>query len=248
LSVVRKPQVLLFDAGNTLVFLDHDALALAARLALDELPPGPEVPVGPGLSDLGSLTGTLLRRTEPLAKKSYEAGLSSGMSHEDGWNLYVRTIFEAAGLPSAQATKATLAARAAHDEFNLWRTVPAGLQAALERGLAAGLRYGIVSNSEGKLAELLERLGLAHYFEHVVDSALEGVRKPDPEIFLRALARMQVGAADTMYAGDIPNVDVDGARAAGLDAVLIDTLSHYPDYTGAPRFVSVAALIEALCS
>jgi FMN phosphatase YigB (HAD superfamily) len=58
---------------------------------------------------------------------------------------------------------------------------------------------------------------------------------------------MQVGAADTMYAGDIPNVDVDGARAAGLDAVLIDTLSHYPDYTGAPRFVSVAALVEALC-
>jgi putative hydrolase of the HAD superfamily len=246
--VVRKPQVLLFDAGNTLVFLDHDALAQAARLALDELPPTPEPPHGYGFTDLGHLTGLLLRRTEPLAKKTYEAGLSAGMSHEDGWNLYVRTIFEAAGLSIAQAAQATLAARAAHDQFNLWRTVPAGLQAALERGLAAGLRYGIVSNSEGKLAELLERVGLAHYFEHVVDSALEGVRKPDPEIFLRALARMHVGAADTLYAGDIPNVDVDGARAAGLDAVLIDTLSHYPDYTGAPRFVSAAALIEALCS
>jgi HAD superfamily hydrolase (TIGR01509 family) len=228
-SELRKPQVLLFDAGNTLVFLDHDALAYAAS----ELAP--------------QLTGTLLRRTEPLAKKSYEAGLSSGMSHEEGWLLYVRTIFEAAGLDRPRAVEATLLARAAHDEFNLWRKVPDGLHAALQSGLSAGLRFGIVSNSEGKLMELLERVSIAQYFEHVVDSALEGVRKPDPEIFWRALSRMGVGAADTLYAGDIPNVDVDGARAAGLDAVLIDTLSHYPDYTGAPRFASVSALIETLC-
>jgi HAD superfamily hydrolase (TIGR01509 family) len=230
---LRRPQVLLFDAGNTLVYLDHDALAEAARPVLEDSP--------------RELTGLLLRRTEPLAKKSYEAGLSAGMSHEDGWNLYVRTIFEAAGLDAAQAEQATALARAEHDVFNLWRKVPDGLQQALERGLASGLRYGIVSNSEGKLVELLSRVGLAHYFEHVLDSALEGVRKPDPEIFARALARMHVSAADTMYAGDIPNVDVDGARAAGLDAVLIDTLSHYPDYTGAPRFDSVAALLETLC-
>ena len=90
-------------------------------------------------------------------------------------------------------------------------------------------------------------MSIAQYFEHVIDSTLEGVRKPDPEIFWRALSRMQASAADTMYAGDIPNVDVDGARAAGLDAVLIDTLSHYPDYTSAPRFASVSALIETLC-
>lgn len=233
MSSLRRPRVLLFDAGNTLVFLDHDALAEAARAVLDDPPT--------------ELTGTLLRRTEPLAKKSYEAGLSAGMSHEDGWNLYVRTIFEASGLDAARAGAATEAARVAHDAFNLWRRVPAGLSEALERGLACGLRYGIVSNSEGKLDDLLTRVGLAHYFEHVVDSALEGVRKPDPEIFLRALSRMQASAAETMYAGDIPNVDVDGARAAGLDAVLIDTLAHYPDYGGAPRFSSVAALIEALC-
>jgi putative hydrolase of the HAD superfamily len=242
--VLRRPQVLLFDAGNTLVFLDHEALAQVARLALDELPNAD----GSQVVDLSGLTGSLLRRTEPLAKKSYEAGLSAGMSHEDGWSLYIRTIFEAAGLSSTLAEKATRAARAEHDEFNLWRMVPAGLQEALERGLAAGLRYGIVSNSEGKLVQLLERVGIAHYFEHVVDSALEGVRKPDPEIFVRALARMQASAADSMYAGDIPNVDVDGARGAGIDAVLIDTLAHYPDYAGAPRFTSVAALIETLCS
>jgi FMN phosphatase YigB (HAD superfamily) len=226
---LRVPKVLLFDAGNTLVFLDHDALAAAAR----------EI--------TGGLAGDVLRRAEPLAKKSYEAGLSSGMSHEDGWHLYIRTIFEGAGLGFVEAAEAAAAARRVHDDFNLWRTVPADLVPALERGQAAGLRYGVVSNSEGRLADLLTRVGLLGYFEHVVDSALEGVRKPDPEIFVRALNRMQASAAETMYAGDIPNVDVDGARGAGLDAVLIDTLGHYPVYSGAPRFASVAALIEALC-
>ncbi|MDB4976066.1 MAG: putative hydrolase [Myxococcaceae bacterium] len=229
MSELRRPQVLLFDAGNTLVFLDHDALAYAAHDVAPEL------------------TGIALRRTESLAKKSYEAGLAAGMSHEEGWHLYIRTIFEAAGLPRPLAVEATVLARAAHDEFNLWRKVPDGLHAALQVGLSAGLRYGIVSNSEGRLLELLERVSIAQYFEHVIDSTLEGVRKPDPEIFWRALSRMQASAADTMYAGDIPNVDVDGARAAGLDAVLIDTLSHYPDYAGAPRFASVSALIETLC-
>ena len=229
MTELRRPKVLLFDAGNTLVFLDHDALAYAAS----EVAP--------------DLTGLLLRRTEPLAKKSYEAGLSSGMSHEEGWLLYIRTIFEAAGLERQRAVEATELARAAHDEFNLWRKVPDGLHAALQVGLSVGMRYGIVSNSEGKLRELLERVSIDHYFECVIDSTLEGVRKPDPEIFRRALSRMQVSAADAMYAGDIPNVDIDGARGAGLDAVLIDTLNHYPDYTGAPRFASVSALIEALC-
>lgn len=229
MSIVT-PEVVLFDAGNTLVFLDHEALAESAR------------PTG------STAASTVLRASEPLAKKSYEAGLALGMSHEEGWNLYIRTMFEAAGLAPEATERALQAARAAHDAFNLWRRVPDDLTPALERGRAAGLRYGVVSNSEGKLNELLERVGLLGYFECVIDSALEGVRKPDPEIFRRALTRMSVPASAALYAGDIPNVDVDGARAAALDAVLIDTLGHYPEYAAAPRFASVAALLETLCA
>ena len=95
--------------------------------------------------------------------------------------------------------------------------------------------------------ELFESLGLAAQFELVVDSALEGVRKPDPEIFRRALARMGgVAPSAALYAGDIPSVDVVGARAAGMEGVLIDTFDHFPDYRDAPRFASVSALLAAL--
>ncbi|MFT3927312.1 MAG: HAD family hydrolase [Myxococcales bacterium] len=225
---LEKPALLLLDAGNTVVFLDYDALSEAARQA-----------------DL-EVSANALARAEPLAKRRYEAAMKQGISHEDGWTVHMQAIFEVAGLRESDARRATAAARQEHDQFNLWRRVPDGLGAALERALRAHVRLGVVSNSEGQLAALFERLGLSRYFEHVVDSGLEGVRKPDPEIFRRALARFGIDAKDALYAGDIPQVDVDGARAAGMEAVLVDPFGHYADYAGAPRFPSVVELVRAL--
>ena len=51
-----------------------------------------------------------------------------------------------------------------------------------------------------------------------------------------------------LYAGDIPSVDVDGARAAGLRAALIDPLGFYPQHESSARFASVAELVDALAS
>ena len=59
-------------------------------------------------------------------------------------------------------------------------------------------------------------------FEFVIDSGEVGVEKPDPRIFQIALERMGVSAADALYVGDLYEVDVVGARAAGLDVVLLD--------------------------
>jgi putative hydrolase of the HAD superfamily len=47
----------------------------------------------------------------------------------------------------------------------------------------------------------------------------EGVSKPDPEIFRRALERLGTNASDAVFVGDHPDVDVSGARAAGMKAV-----------------------------
>jgi putative hydrolase of the HAD superfamily len=80
----------------------------------------------------------------------------------------------------------------------------------------------------------------------VVDSHSEGLRKPDPVIFQRACGRIGVEPADCLYAGDLPDIDVDGARGAGLEAVLIDSFGIYPDYDAAPRYESVGELCSAL--
>jgi HAD superfamily hydrolase (TIGR01549 family) len=224
----NQPEVLLLDAGNTLVYLDHAALAEAASAA--------GVPVDAGA----------LRAAEAIAKRRYEEKMRQGVSHAAGWDTYMQTLFEAAGAPREAARRASAAAAREHERFNLWRQLPQGLTEKLEQARARGLRLGVVSNSEGKLGELFARLSIDQHFELVVDSALEGVRKPDPEIFRRALTRLRVAPEAALYAGDIPEVDVVGARAAGIDAVLIDTYDHYPDYQDAPRFPSVVALLATL--
>jgi len=135
--------------------------------------------------------------------------------------------------------------RSAHDDFNFWRRVPAGVPEALDRARAAGMRLGIVSNSEGKLLSVLERVALAHRFDTVVDSHLEGVHKPDPEIFRRALERLHTAADQAVFAGDIPDVDLRGAAAAGIAAVLIDPKGLYAQ-AGHPAVASVIELVDAL--
>ncbi len=51
-----------------------------------------------------------------------------------------------------------------------------------------------------------------------------GIDKPDPRIFHLAAERMGVRPADALYVGDIFEIDVEGARAAGMHAVLLDPL------------------------
>ncbi len=85
-----------------------------------------------------------------------------------------------------------------------------------------GLRLLCVSNWDVSLAEVLSRCGLAEQLDGVVSSAAAGSRKPDPAIFEQALARAGVEPAQALHVGDTPEEDLDGARAAGIRALLID--------------------------
>lgn len=218
-------RVLLLDVGNTVAFLDLGAIAHVVRAEGHDVDP------------------LVLREVEGRAKRRYEALLAEGVSHEEGWGAYLATLLEEGGLdrPTARAMLAPL--RREHERFNLWRRVPEGLDAALDRIRARGVRVAVVSNSEGRLPELLERVGIARHFEAIVDSHHEGVRKPDPEIFRRALARLEVRPADAVYLGDIPDVDVVGANGAGIAAVLVDPCDFYPRHPG-ERVRSVAEWID----
>jgi putative hydrolase of the HAD superfamily len=220
------PEVLFLDAGNTVVFLDHQA-------------------VSDVLAEEGeTVSAERLRHSEGPAKRRYAALLDGGGSHEDGWHQLMSALLSEAGLPDPRLGPLVRRLRSVHDAFNLWRRVPPGLPTAFDRARASGMRLAVISNSEGKLDDLFERIGLAGHFEAVIDSALEGVRKPDPEIFHRALRRLRVPAHRAFYVGDIPEVDVAGAHAAGMPAALIDPFHFYPDYADAPRLDSVAQLVD----
>ena len=84
----------------------------------------------------------------------------------------------------------------------------------------AGFKLGLITNGSVRMQSgKLECLSLPAMFDTVLISDAEGVSKPDPEIFRRALERLGVDAAHACYVGNHPEVDVAGARAAGLRAV-----------------------------
>ena len=214
---------LLLDAGNCIIYLDH--AALGALTGLD-----PEV----------------LADKEGVAKRVYEEFLSKHADHDPAWEILMKALLSEAGSKAVDADYAIVLE--AHTEKNLWRRVPPELPDALRRIRAAGWKTGVVSNSEGRLIDILREVQVADLFDTIVDSGVEGVSKPDPRIFELALARLGSSAERAIYAGDVPNVDVVGARAAGVEAVLIDTLEHYPEYADAPRYRTTAELIGDLLS
>jgi HAD superfamily hydrolase (TIGR01509 family) len=95
---------------------------------------------------------------------------------------------------------------------------------------AAGLRLGVVSNFTGGLEALLTQLGVRDDFEFVITSAHVGLAKPDPRIFDLAVRRLGLPRHRLLYVGDHFGDDIQGARAAGLDAVLIDHGFRHKDF------------------
>jgi len=83
-----------------------------------------------------------------------------------------------------------------------------------------GLKLGVITNGPSAMQRRkLAVLGVEHSFDAILVSEEEGVRKPDAEIFRRALGRCGVAAHEALFVGDHPVADVEGAHRAGLLAV-----------------------------
>ncbi|MDX6591039.1 MAG: putative hydrolase of the superfamily [Gaiellales bacterium] len=100
--------------------------------------------------------------------------------------------------------------------FRPFDDVEPALAAIRERGLATA----VVSNWDCSLPEALDHVGLR--FDAVVDSATAGTPKPDPAMFRLAVQRLGVDPARVLHVGDRDDTDGEGARAAGLDVVIVD--------------------------
>jgi 2-haloalkanoic acid dehalogenase type II len=87
-----------------------------------------------------------------------------------------------------------------------------------------GRRLAVVSNStsEASLRRLLDRAGILEYFVRVVSSGSEGVAKPDPEIFRRAVERLKVPPEEALHVGNLAFTDARAATAAGLHALWLN--------------------------
>lgn len=112
---------------------------------------------------------------------------------------------------------------------------------ALEAARARGLRLVVVSNWDCSLSDVLARIGLAPLLDGVVASAAVGARKPAAEIFERALSIAGVSAAEAVHIGDSLREDIEGARAAGIEAVLLQR-EGTPGPPGVTKIATLAQL------
>ena len=98
-----------------------------------------------------------------------------------------------------------------------------GAAAAVAHARARGLRVALICNTgrtPGRILRvILDRLGMAGHIEHFCFSNELGICKPDPEIFRQALEPFGVGPEESLHVGDRPDLDLAGARAAGISSV-----------------------------
>lgn len=109
----------------------------------------------------------------------------------------------------------------------VWHPYPDAV--ATLRGLrTAGFRLGVVSNADDRLPIVLQRCGVAEYFDTVTVSVEAGAEKPDPRIFRRAVARAGAVPERALHVGDSYEADYLGARQAGLHAVVVQRSGEPP--------------------
>ena len=207
-----KLKALLFDFGGTLAFLDFELLAREFS------------------REGRSIEALALEHAEYAGRAAIDQqlGKAPGKQADDStYAHFFRAWMSAAGIGETEITDCALRFGAIHKEATLWRVVRPGTFEALEAFKSAGYKLAIVSNAEGQVEADAKRFGLAKYFDVIIDSHIVGVAKPDPRIFQIALERLGVGPDEARFAGDIYSIDVEGARAAGIEARLVDQHRRY---------------------
>lgn len=147
------------------------------------------------------------------------------------WNRFVKQTVEVATgqeIGDRLTMDALQKLRKLFSEARSWH-VFADVVPALQRLKEAGVRLGVVSNWDSQLPNVLDRLELTSWFETIVVSHFEGIEKPNPEIFRRALERMDVQPSEALHIGDSVELDGGGAKAAGIDWLCVDRHNDPPN-------------------
>jgi putative hydrolase of the HAD superfamily len=207
----ERVETVLLDAGGVLLDLDYAylrRLVEARRLPTSEYD---------------------LSRFEALARREIHRQVAGGGRVGEAWRDYFHVILGKVGVAGEDQREIIDALWEAHQRFGLWTVPIDGGPESVAVLKQRGYRIGVVSNAEGRVEQDLYAAGYEGLLETVVDSHVVGVEKPDPQIFNIALQRMNVSAETAIFVGDVPSVDVVGAREAGLIPLLLDRHDLYAD-------------------
>jgi putative hydrolase of the HAD superfamily len=230
------PVAVLLDAGGVFVLPDPDRILGAFTRAECSVP------------------------RDVLADAHYRAAARFGIHLDveacwtEAWLEYLQTYVDECGVPQDRRDEAHRHLDSEFADAALWVEPVPGSREGLQALADAGVRLGIVSNADGMMGPRLAQLelcqvgpGIGVDIECVVDSGNVGVMKPDPRIFQAAIDLLGLEPDQVWYVGDMPAIDVVGARRASIRPYLMDPLGLHLD-AGYDRISSLAALAELIAT
>jgi putative hydrolase of the HAD superfamily len=215
-SPAPRPEAVLLDVGGVFLVPEHDRI-------------------------IGALTRAGFSVTVDVLDRAHYEGARQFPMHDDldwpsAWREYLEGYITACGVPDEMREEVHLHLDSEFADAALWLRELAGSRDGIRTLADTGVRLGIISNADGLIGQRLADLeilqvgpGMGVEVECVIDSGVVGVMKPDPRIFHIALDAMDLAAQDTWYVGDMPGIDVIGARKAGMWPVLMDPFSLHLD-------------------
>ncbi len=211
-------RVIFFDVGNTLLYPNREQIL---------------APLSQQLRPTLDQWHAVERRT----KKEFDQGMMGGkVDHSFWWTFYTNFLQDLDALDDG--LRDTLVKNT--QQSANWDQILPGTGEILQR-IGRDYALAVISNSDGKIADVLQRCGIAGCFRCITDSGTVGCEKPHPAIFQAALREMQAQPEESLYVGDVYSIDFVGARNVGMEAVLFDVVGAYRDDQW-PRVDSLAGL------
>jgi putative hydrolase of the HAD superfamily len=212
------PKAVLLDVGGVFLLPTHDRV-------LGAFGRGGFTPVS-----------EILDRAHYAGATAFPADGGAELDWAARWRAYLDGYITECGTPDESREEVHEHLDSEFADAALWlREIP-GAREGIRALAATGVRLGIISNADGLIGQRLAEMeivqvgsGIGVALECLIDSGAVGVMKPDPKIFHLALDAMGIDAGDAWYVGDMPGIDVIGARAAGLFPVLMDPYQFHLD-------------------
>ena len=210
----RPFDAVLFDLGSTLIYFDCDTTGVFDRM---------------DAAMIESLQASGVKLERSLFLQKFDSRMHAYESERDtefieyttAFNL--RAVLQETGVDQPPESVIKTALRARYAVSQSCYKAEEGVLPVLEKLRASGFHLGIVSNAsdDDDVQTLVDKANLRPYFDVIVTSAAQGIRKPNPRIFLNVLSQMGVEPGRAIMVGDMLGADILGAHNAGIYAVWI---------------------------
>jgi putative hydrolase of the HAD superfamily len=211
--------IVFFDAGETILHPHPSFPELFAKVCRDH-----------GIQVDPDQVSELQQRLAPyLVDLAAESGVDNpSLSADDSrtfWSYLYRRFLGELGIEDETLTTRLYDVFSHPSSYALFDDVLPAISELQEMGV----RLGLISNFEEWLEGMLVELEVGHVFDVTVISGIEGIEKPDPEIYEVAIGRAGVSAERALHVGDSMALDVEPARSIGLQTVLLDRNDRYSE-------------------